>query len=59
MSTFTDNCLHHFNNFYALDAESACVTITTEESDLESTNWVESNDIAQSMEFQVQLKLFL
>ena len=58
MSTFTDNCIHHFNNFYALDTESAHITTTTGESDLESTNLVESNDNAQSMEFQVQLKLF-
>ena len=34
-------------------------SVTTEESDLESINWVESIDKGQTMEFQVQFKLFL
>ena len=58
MPTFTDNFIHHFNYFYPLNAELAYVTITTEESDLESINLVENIDNGQTIKFQVKFKLF-
>ena len=57
--TFTVNFIHHVNYFYTLDAELAYVTITTEESDIESINLAENIDNGQTLKFQVKFKLFL
>ena len=56
---FIDNLMLFFNYFHTLDPELIYVTVATEESDLESANWLASTDNYQTMDFQVKFELFL